>query len=152
VKKSQLRNIIRESIKGLITENQGCNIPLQLDNFTGGINQNVPCVQQWASVWYNGSAIRNKSWFINFALPKQCGDYNWAANKLEQKAQDIMSQFAPNTPTTQTSNSYMDIHNAANEGFGVGSSSAQYQPYKFKFIRNMILGKYAQCMKQSCGC
>ena len=170
MKKSQLRKIIRESIKGLMNEQgcptvpyneQGCNVPLQT-NTNSCMNTwgQIPCVQQWGPGRGTTTETINQTnqgpwWFANWVLPKQCGDYDWAANKLVNQAQSIINNqlLATNIqPTITTFNNWGDIRNAANEAFGAHPHSASNQPNKFKFKKKMVLGKYAQCMKQSCGC
>ena len=150
MKKTQLRKIIKESIKELINEQQqgGCTAPLnQGPPATWG---NEPCIQTWSVGGGFGNTVMVKPWFRNWVLSRTCANYTWPANNLPLQAEAIMAA-SPN-PQTGSYNNWTDILNAANAAWGAGAASQPYQPQKFKFKSKMAKGMYSQCMKQACGC
>ena len=126
MKKSQLKNIIRESIKELINEQSPC------DNTMNG-----SCAQQWLP--------SNMNWpnMVNFACTGnqtysgvQSNQYNGAMNLLTNNG------F---TGTIPNINNYQDISNFVN---GTGITG----PVRAQIKRKLAKSYWGDCMKTECNC
>jgi len=95
-----------------------------------------PCAVQW---WQNPNA----NWASNWITNRDCTNYGWPANNLEQQAIQIMAG-APN-PQTGPYNNASDIWSAA-------AASNLPNPQKGRFIGKMAKAKYSQCQIQACNC
>ena len=144
MKKSQLRKIIRESIKGLLTE-QIC------DNTPSGA-----CAQQW----FGSRAIK----MTNFMGNKQCtGHYNFdgAYNHYYGKTQNIISAWYSASynllgyfPENELNNilnatTYQQINNSVNIMAGLANIHGGQRD---KLKRVMAKHKWANCMINECSC
>ena len=108
----------------------GCIVPA-CDTSTSS-----PCAVQW---WQNPNA----NWASNWITNRDCTNYGWPANNLENQANTIMAG-APN-PQTGPYNDWNDIWSAAN-------NSGLVNPQKGQFIGKMAKSKYSQCQIQACNC
>ena len=235
MKKSQLRNIIRESIKGLMNEQAGvyhkwqgaCSTTTGIVNFFMGGSQNTPQTNQnfyqqvgspsvgetvgnfspplyWSGgtnqcYTYRGSSPNpkggnhgsfnvsgwnhtqwhgpypaghanclvcygttscdtspstacatqwfqnpNANWASNWINSKDCSNYTWPAQNLEQQALNIMAGAPNQNPAFMGGYSgYQDIWDA-------GNNSGLVSPQKQRFIAKMAKSMFAQCQIQNC--
>ena len=137
MKKSQLRKIIRESIKELINEQSPC------DNTMNG-----SCAQQWLPPTLNWPNMTN---FACTGNPH----YNGAMNNHWTGATSIMTQTITSTVgpsyTINPNGNYSDINNFVNSINQFSGNNIQ-QPQKGQLKRKLAKGYWAYCMNQACNC
>jgi hypothetical protein len=95
------------------------------------------CAQQWFQ-------NPNAGWASNWINSKDCTNYTWPAQNLEQQALNIMNQAPNQVPGAMGPYSgYQDIWDA-------GNNSGLVSPQKERFIAKMAKSMFAQCQLQNC--
>jgi hypothetical protein len=149
--KSQLRQLIKESIKGLINEQgaQFCDKSTNSFCATNWFGSNVTNFDVWMRTFFNNVPKQNSN-------PGQC-PYLVAFNNFSYSANYLM-QTAPNPQMIQgnTLSNWDDIKNVANSAWGVGPAMGTGWltniNVKNKFKMKMARAKYSQCMSDTSIC
>ena len=95
------------------------------------------CAQQWFQ-------NPNANWAANWINSKDCTNYTWPAQHLEQQALNIMAGAPNQNPAFMGGYSgYQDIWDAGNQ-------SGLVSPQKQRFIAKMAKSMFAQCQLQNC--
>jgi len=94
-----------------------------------------------ATQWFQNP---NANWASNWINSKDCTNYTWPAQNLEQQALNIMAGAPNQNPAFMGGYSgYQDIWDA-------GNNSGLVSPQKQRFIAKMAKSMFAQCQLQNC--